>query len=328
MRNFSMSPADQNAVLTKGVKAAFYKIYNELMTQPGWKDLVMELPSGNDSEVYPWLGNLPCVREWLGPRQAGDLSGGDFTIKNKLWESTLAIKRTELDDNKLGGVKLRIRGMASEMAAHPEKLVMQFLMGALSSAAAPYLCHDGQAFFDTDHPASVDPDPMYPTAAVQSNIETLALTSANLWTLIESMMMFRDTKNRPMGIVPNVLLVEPCLAETAIKLCKSAFHADAAVANVGQSMNALKEFNIKPIVVPALYSTTTAANANWILLQTDHPSGVKPVIYQSRDGVEFSSQEKDSESGFDLDEYRYGTRSRGNVGAGLWFLAYGSTGDA
>jgi phage major head subunit gpT-like protein len=140
--------------------------------------------------------------------------------------------------------------------------------------------------------------------------------------------MFRDTKNRPMGIVPNVLLVEPCLAEVAIKLCKSAFHADAATANVGQSINALREFNIKPVVAPALYSTTTVANANWILACTNHPSGVKPVIYQSRDKVEFESREKGSEEAFDLDEYRYGTRSRGNVGAGLWFLAYGSTGDA
>ncbi|HUV04666.1 MAG TPA: Mu-like prophage major head subunit gpT family protein [Armatimonadota bacterium] len=330
-RNFSLSPADQNAVLTKGVKAEFYKIHGELMKQAGWQDLCMMLDSNNDSEVYPWLGDLPIVREWLGPRQAGDLAGGDFTIKNKLYESTMAIKRTELDDNKMGGVKLRIRGMAAQMAAHPEAMVMQFLAGAVAAgthAAAPYLCHDGQGLFDADHPAPVDPDPLWPTTAVQVNYEAVALTSANLWLAIEKMMMFRDTKNRPMGIVPNVLMVEPCLAEMAMKLCLSAFHADSAVANVGNSINGLKEFKIKVIVAPALYSTSTIANANWILACTNHPSGVKPVIYQERDKVEFSAQEKDSENGFELDEYRYGTRARGNVGAGLWFLVYGSSGAA
>jgi len=310
---------DKSAVLGQGLKALFMKAYGDLYAQAGWRDLVTFVKSTDDTEVYPWLGDLPEVREWLGERQARDLAGGDFSIKNKKYESTIGVLRDDIDDDKMDGVRLRIQSMAAKMAAYPEKMVMAFLLGALSSAAAPYLCHDGQGFFDTDHPAPEG-------GSVQANKVTSALTSANLWTGIQAMMMFRDTRNNPMGIVPDTLLVEPCLAETAIKLCNSEYHADAAVANVGQSINALKVFKIKPVVCPGLYSTATVANANWILLATQ--GVIKPVIVQERRAVEFAALEGESDSGFTRELYQYGTSWRGNVGAGLWFMAYGSTGAA
>jgi len=310
---------DVNAVLRKGLKKTFMDVYGTLYEQAGWRNLVTFVKSTDDTEVYPWLGDLPEVREWLGPRQANDLASGDFSIKNKKFESTISVKRDDIEDDKIDGIKIRINSMAKKMAAYPEQLTMNFLLGALSSAAAPYLCHDGQGFFDTDHPAPEG-------GSAQSNKVAAALTSANLWVGIQAMMMFRDTKNNPMGIVPDTLLVEPCLAETAIKLCNSEYHVDSAVANVTQSINALKEFKIKPVVCPDLYSTGTAANGNWILLCTT--GTVKPVILQERRKVEFDAMERDSNSGFELDEYRYGTSWRGNVGAGLWFMAYGSTGAA
>ena len=309
--------SDKNEILGKGLKTVFMKAYGDLYKQAGWRDLVTFVKSTDDTEVYPWLGDLPEVREWLGERQANDLSGGDFSIKNKKFESTIGVKRDDIDDDKLDGVKLRIRSMAAKMSAYPEKMVMAFLLGALSSASDPYLCHDGQGFFDSDHPA---PD----GGSAQANKVTVALTSANLWAGIEAMMMFRDTKNNPMGIVPDTLLVEPCLAETAIKLCNSEYHVDSAVANVTQSINALREFKLKPVVCPGLYSTTTAANGNWILLCTK--GTIKPVILQERRAVEFAALEGESDAGFEREEYRYGTSWRGNVGAGLWFMAYGSTG--
>ncbi len=316
----AVGAGDLNAVLMKGLKALFMKEFNQLWSVAGWRELVTFVNSKTREEVYPWLGDLPQVREWLGPRQARTLASGDFSIVNKKWESTIGVARDDIEDNQIDGVKIRISEMASKMAAFPESLVWNFILGALSSAAAPYLCYDGQGFFDTDHPA---PD----GGSVQSNKVTVALTSANLWTGIQTMMMFRDMNNEPMGIIPNILAVEPCLAELAIKLCESEYHADTAVANIGQSKNALTNFKIKPMVVPQLYSTTTVANANWVLLCTKHP--VKPVIFQQRREVEFAAQDTPASDGaFEQEMYYYGTSMRGNVGAGPWFLAYGSTGAA
>lgn len=314
-----VTAGDLNSIIMTGLKTLFMKEFNNLWTVAGWRNLVTFVESMSDSEVYAWLGDLPQVREWLGARQARTLGSGDFSIKNKDWESTIGVHKNDIADNKTGGVKLRISDMAQKMAAYPEVMMWNFLLGALSSAAAPYLCYDGQGFFDTDHPA---PD----GGSVQANKVTVALTSANLWTGIQAMMMFRNMNNEPMGIIPNVLAVEPCLAELAIKLCESEYHADSATANISGSKNALTNFKITPMIVPQLYSTATVANANWILLCTKHP--VKPVIFQVRENVTFGAQEGNSDSGFHKGMYYYGTSMRANVGAGPWFLAYGSTGAA
>lgn len=308
---------DLNVLLTQGLKALFMKEFNNIYTVAEWREIVTFIDSMTDTEVYPWLGDLPQVREWLGDRQARTLASGDFSIKNKKFESTIGVERDDIEDNKIGGVKLRIQDMARKMASYPEALVWSFISGAMNSAAAPYLCYDGQGFFDTDHPA---PD----GGSAQSNKLSLSLTSANLWTAIQAMMMFRDMNNDPMGIIPDVLAVEPCLSELAIKLCNSEFHADTATANIGSSMNALRYFKLKPVIVPQMYTTTTVANGNWCLLCTKH--AVKPVIYQERRKVEFNALEGNSESGFMREVYYYGTSLRGNVGAGPWFLALASLG--
>jgi phage major head subunit gpT-like protein len=299
--------------LTKGLKAVFmqaYKLYSE-------KSLINRIctvvKSETDSEDYSWLGAVPKVREFLGPRQMKDLAAFNYNIRNKTWENTLGIKRTDLEDQKLGMVTLRVQQLAEEAARYPEELAMSFLTGALGSAATPYLCYDGQGFFDTDHTITSDIG-----GAVQSNRAGTALAIATLWAGISAMRMFKDDTGRVMNMVPDLLLVEPCLEQTAKELIPPAYGGISAQVSV------LSNMGIDVEVSPLLYSTTTVANGNWFLLNTK--SAVKPLILQQRAGVEFGSLEKESDSGFMRDEYTFGTRARYNVGAGPWFTIYGNAG--
>lgn len=64
--------------------------------------------------------------------------------------------------------------------------------------------------------------------------------------------------------------------------------------------------------------------AAWYLLDTSR--SLKPLIYQERMKPSFTSMTKeDDEQVFMADEYRYGVRSRCNVGFGFWQLAAMST---
>lgn len=61
----------------------------------------------------------------------------------------------------------------------------------------------------------------------------------------------------------------------------------------------------------------------WILIDDTKP--IKPFLLQTRKPLKFvSMQSEEDESVFMRDEFRYGADWRGNVGFGLWQLAYGS----
>ena len=47
-------------------------------------------------------GGSPGMREWIGDREVQNLSGSDYTIKNKSWELTFGIPREAVEDDKIG----------------------------------------------------------------------------------------------------------------------------------------------------------------------------------------------------------------------------------
>ena len=113
------------------------------------KDIAMTVPSVSRDETYGWLGSFPAMREWLGPRNVKNLVANGFTIQNRKFESTLEINRDDIADDRLGVFKPMFAEMVQAAVRHPEALVF----GLLASRFATN-CHDGQFFFDTDHPVT------------------------------------------------------------------------------------------------------------------------------------------------------------------------------
>ena len=311
---FAIGPHDLPVgPLTKGLKAVFMKAYDNAKEKSLVSRIATVVKSDSDSEDYSWLGAAPMVREFLGSRQAKDLANFNYNIRNKTWENTLGIKRTDFEDQKMGMISTRIEDLAVKAAEYPEKLLMEFLTSALGSAAAPYLCYDGQGLFDTDHPTPVG------GSANQDNKDAGALAIATLWAGIAKMQGYRDDNNEILGMKPDVLLVEPCLEQTARELLEV---NGAATSTTAAAVLARKGIEVE--VSPYLWSTDTVANGNWFLLDTKHP--IKGVVFQQRTAIEFGSLKEDSESGFMLDEFLFGTRARYNVGSGFWPAIYGNAG--
>lgn len=65
------------------------------------------------------------------------------------------------------------------------------------------------------------------------------------------------------------------------------------------------------------------AGPAWYLL--DVSRGVRPIIWQEREGYEFTAVMQNNDAHvFTHDAYLYGVRARVNAGFGLWQLAFGS----
>ncbi|MEM7668986.1 MAG: Mu-like prophage major head subunit gpT family protein [Pseudomonadota bacterium] len=131
--------------LRTGFSAIYDNALGQVETQYG--AIATTVPSTTSENTYGWLGQLPNMREWIGPRQLQAIMEHDYVIKNKDFEMTVEVLRNHIKDDNLGIYNPLFREMGRATGAHPD----QMCFGALA-AGFDSRCYDGQYFFDTDHP--------------------------------------------------------------------------------------------------------------------------------------------------------------------------------
>ena len=301
-----VTSADIPGLLLPGLKTAFFNTFQEQPHQ--WQSVATMIPSDKDTERYAWLGATPGINEFLDERKTGDLREYDYAIKNKTWESTIAVDRTAIEDDQYGQIAMRVKQLAGSSSSFLDALVFGMLGGGFVNS-----CYDTLPFFSAAHPLG-KPGDGFGTA---SNKGTDVLSSASLQAAITQMMRFQNDQGRPMGVMPDLLVVPPELYWEAATLLNSAFYPDL-IPGVGQNlgMNPLKGL-LSLVQTPFLPNS-----ANWFLLDTKRV--VKATILQMRKDFEFEALEQSSETGFLRDVFYYGVRARFNAGYGDWRAAFGS----
>ena len=157
-----ITPALVSALFT-GFRAEFQRVYGE--TPSHWDKVATLMPSASRSNTYGWLGQFPQLVEWIGSRVLKDMAAHGYTIVNKLFESTVSVKRTDIEDDEVGIYKPLFGEMGRAAKSFPDELVYGLLRLGLST-----LCFDGQCFFDVDHPVYPNVDGTG-EAAVVSNLD-------------------------------------------------------------------------------------------------------------------------------------------------------------
>lgn len=115
-----------------------------------YKDVATIVPSGTRQETYGWLGISAPIREWIGGRVISSLSVSDYTIKNTIFEKTISIDRTAIEDDTIGVYSPMFEMMGQETKAFPDEQVFGLLGAGFSTP-----CYDRQSFFDVDHPVGM-----------------------------------------------------------------------------------------------------------------------------------------------------------------------------
>ncbi|WP_434361052.1 Mu-like prophage major head subunit gpT family protein [Parasalinivibrio latis] len=119
------------------------------MATPQYTEVATVIKSTTASNTYGWLGQWPGFREWIGDRVIKDMEAHGYQIFNKDFESTVGVKRTDIEDDNLGIYSPMMQEMGRATAAFPDELVFPMLRDGFTTA-----CYDGQNFFDADHPVN------------------------------------------------------------------------------------------------------------------------------------------------------------------------------
>ncbi len=286
-------------------------IFNQAFDQAEstWEKIAMKVPAPTGEVDYAWLSNFPKMREWVGDKVIKSLSAFSYTIKARDFEATVAVKRKDVERDKLGIYRPQAQNAGQAAREFPDELVYETVNGAFTNK-----CYDGQNYCDTDHPVGENEN-----IVSVSNKGTAPLSNANKAGADASfgaarlaMRKFKDDQGRNLNIRPNILLVPPALEVTAVGLMTHDKLAD-------DKPNPYK--GMATVVTDSRLESDTA----WFLLDTTRP--VKPFIYQETKKPHFVSQvNPDADDVFMRGEYKFGVEAEGAAGYGFWQMCYGSTG--
>lgn len=305
----AITKSDIPALLLPGLKAEFNNAY-KTNVDLGFADrLATVINTTLPVQKYGWLGAPPPMREFLDERRPAGLASHSLSIEDKVFEASIAVDRRAIEDDQLDLIRLRIRDLATRVAAHRSQLVIEAL-----SRGNGGLCADGVPLFSLSHQIS---------GQTFGNYTAEPLSEVELAAAINQMMLVPDDVGVPLGIVPDTLVIGPKNQWLASELLQSTVVVyrgnDVDTAPSTPYANSMYG-KLNVIVTPFISGTY---EDQWFLLDTKRP--VRSIILQQRSDVpvEFTALEgTDSESSWMRDRYHYGVRGRYNVGYGLWQSAF------
>lgn len=156
--------------LSTGFKTTFRNAFGAVALN--YTRIATVVPSSTSIETYAWLGQMSGMREWIGDRHRKNLEAEAYTLKNRLFEDTVEVPRTAIEDDTYGVYTPAVAMMATSAAEHPEELVFTEALPHGFNAK----CFDGQNFFDSDHPVMVD--------GVETSVSNMQTGSGPAWYLL------------------------------------------------------------------------------------------------------------------------------------------------
>lgn len=306
---------DQSLLSSRAVIGLYYaRLENPL--RAGWIDGVSNLfGSDQASENYPFLGQNPRMREWIGGRQAKGLRGNQLTITNVHYEATLEIRLRDLRRDKTPQIQARIEEFADEGDAHWGTLLSTLMINGVSTVA-----YDGQFFFDTDHAegdsGTQSNDITVDISALPAQVHGVITAPSNeemqqaIVKGIAQLLSFKDDRGRPMNsnarrflvTVPIGLWIPAVAAVTAIT-------TGAMVQNINPNLLAGIQIDVQ--MLPEL--TWTDSFAVW---RIDSP--IKGLIRQNEQDPQLKVKDENSEFAFDNDAMQIGIDAWRGADYGLW----------
>ncbi len=303
-------------ILFTGYNAQFQSAYQALPKfYPG---IATVMPSGTTTELYHWIAQLPGMREWIGARQKNNVALRDYTLTNKNFEDTIALDKFKVKDDTHSAFSQTVFAFGQAVAKWPDEQV-----AAQVEAGTTELCFDGQCFFDTDHPYSLD------DASLGTYSNKLAGAAYDLsadpigaWQQAQAAMgAYKGDSGKPLGLRADLLMVPPALEKYALQVAQANLVpqtlmnvagdqnvASAAVSNVYQG-------KLQTLVNPYL----TTATAAYAICTT---RGIKPFVWQLREEPVFTNLvDPTLPNCFNEKEFIYGAEGRGVAGYSFPFLA-------
>lgn len=249
----------------------FYQQYERDLGDGGVMSLFAKRTSSKAKETDLQIGGFSDPELFNGKVKYSDAERGyEVEYDFDEWVKGFQITRKMRDDLQYDGIFANASELATSFARKRRKDAASVFN---NGASASYLGFDGKALIASDHPRSRT------DSTSVSNLNTLALTSANLETAVVAMQGFKDDLGEEIVVMPDTLVVGRSLRKTALEITGSPQIPE----NANNAIN-VQAGNWRVVVDPYISSTT----AWWIV---DSTMSQRYLKWYDRVMVEFAGQE-------------------------------------
>ena len=111
--------------LVSALRVGFQREFQDaLSSAPSqWDRLSTRVPSSSAGNTYGWIGQFPKLREWSGDRSFKNIKEHGYSVMNNLYEATVDIPRTAVEDDDIGVYAPLFREMGYAADLHREALI-------------------------------------------------------------------------------------------------------------------------------------------------------------------------------------------------------------
>lgn len=280
-------------------------------TETQYQNLCTVLDTNQIVEKMDWIGTLPNWRKWVGDKQVHNLAAHTYSLTCEEYESTIAVKRRDLEADRLGIYRMQATSQGELAAYFPEERVGEALNAAFTATG-----YDGKAFFATDHGNTKTKAGAATTFSNKGtavlSAATQALAIASLGAGLNALRTMKSDQGRPIRVNNIRLVVPPALAD---------------VANVLALNDKLEDGKPNPYrgqLTPIVWQELTSATA-WFLL--GESGGLKPLILVQRKRPTIAQVTDPNDSlVVKTGEFLFSIEADAVAGYTFPQLAYGSTG--
>src|SRR5262249_14318980 len=103
-------------------------------------------PSTARIENYAWMSPVPAIAQYKGKRRFGKISEIKYKIENLEYDASFEVLLRDIQDDQVGGYKLKPQELAQKAKKFPGRLVLKTL-----GLGGPTACFDGSTFFAPSH---------------------------------------------------------------------------------------------------------------------------------------------------------------------------------
>lgn len=134
-----------------GYKAAFQRGLRSRENAEAWRRIATLMPSSTAKEVYPWLGQAPRMRQWIGDRVIKQMKAHKYEIVNKPFELTVGVEREAVEDDTFNTYTPMFEEMGVSTAEWPNDVIFGMLKDGETA-----LAYDEVPFFSANHPHKIE----------------------------------------------------------------------------------------------------------------------------------------------------------------------------
>lgn len=308
---------DQSILSTRDIIGQYFA---RMESNPGlsWLSQVSDLfISTQPSEVYPFIGQAPTMREWVGGRQPKSLwNAARLEIDNQHYEATLEVDVRDARRAKSDQLKVRIEEFADRSLSHWASLVTYLL--SISETAHSY---DGVPFFSTTHSEGA--------SGLQSNLISVDISELDaqlhgvpaapsieevqqvVGQAVTQIMTMKDDRGEIFNDQARKFLVLAPVNYAFV--VQSAFNQAQLGALPGNRNLNVIESDGRPFEISVATSSRLGWTDKLAVFRTD--GNTKALIRQSETDIQLRAKGEGSEHEFDTDTWQFGV----DAWRGAWF---------